>query len=145
MSATQATRPDQSRRELVKGIDINRHTYGSWLIAVAAALGFILSLYRYLSVGDGVSFTAGALLVVVSSALILAASLLISLVAVPRWLGITLSVLLLLGLLGTAFAGWLLESYWLSALMIIGLVGWFIHLAEPGPRRPITSHVRGMS
>lgn len=116
-------------------VTINRRDYGSWLMGLASLVGMVLALFHYLTVGDGISFTEGALLVVVSSALILAASLLVSLVTLPRWLGIILNILLLFGLLGTALAAWFLQTELLFALMIVGLVGWLIHLIRPQFRR----------
>ena len=112
-------------------VEIDRHAYGAWLIAIAALVGLGLALYGYLTPNDGISFTPGALLVVVSSALILAASVLLGLNVVPGWAVIVLNVLLLLGLLGTAFAAWFLQTYLLVALMIVGLIGWVVHLVRP--------------
>ncbi len=44
-----------------------------------------------------------------------------------------LAILALLGILGTGFAAWLLESNTLIALMAICLLGWLVRLFRPRP------------
>ena len=122
-------------------VEIGRHAYGAWLVAVASLLGLLLALYGYLTPHDGISFTPGALLVVVSTALILAASVLLGFRGLPRWVIVVLDVLLLLGLLGTALAAWFLQTYILVALMFVGVIGWIVHLISPRLFRTVSTNV----
>jgi hypothetical protein len=105
-------------------------------MAAAAAVGTALSVYDYLTRGTGIDHTPGALLVVVSSALILLASLVLALApGAPRWLRVILEILLLLGVLGTAAAAYFLEAYVLIGLMAVALVGWLVLLSGSGGAR----------
>lgn len=108
--------------------DTERTTsHGGWLMAAASLVGLVLSLFNYLNQGNGIAYSAGAALVLVSSALVFAASLVMVLDHdKPMWLLGFLYVSLFLGLIGTALAAYFLEAYWLMAAMIIGLVGWIL-------------------
>jgi hypothetical protein len=121
-----------------------RAAYGAWIMAVAGAAATALSAYNYLTRGTGIDHTLGALLVIISSALILLASLVIALApGAPRWLRGVLIVLLLLGVLGTALAAYFLEAWALVGLMALALIGWLVQLGsgrggarlEPVPAR----------
>src|SRR5919205_648282 len=106
---------------------VRRASPGAWIMAAAAAPGTALSVYNYLTRGTGIDHTPGALLVVVSSALVLLASLVLALApGAPRWLRVVLEILLLLGVLGTAAAAYFLEAYALLGLMALALVGWLV-------------------
>ena len=109
---------------------------GAWLLAAGAAAGLCLSLFNYLWPNTGIDGTPGALLVVVSTALVLGAALVMALFrSKPLWLRVFLVVSTLLGLIGTGIAAYFLDSYLLIAFMAIGLLGWFWHmLLGPGPR-----------
>jgi len=101
--------------------------YGGWLMAVAAFVGLLLSLYYYFNQGNGIAYSAGATLVLVSSALVFAASLVMVLDHdKPVWLLGFLYVSLFLGLIGTALAAYFLDAYWLMGAMLVGLVGWIL-------------------
>lgn len=111
----------------------SRSISGAWIMAAASAVAAVLSLYNDLAPGSGIDHTYGALLVVMSSALILLASLALALFALaPRWLRGVLTVLLLLGVLGTACAAYFLEAYVLLVLMALALFGWLIRVMS-GP------------
>ena len=119
----------------------DRVTIGPWVMALASAAGLALSVYDDLTPGTGIDHTWGALLVVVSSALIGLAAIALALVgAMPRWLRGILLVLLLLGILGTGCAAYFLEANVLLALMAVALLGWLYHMfgvrpgTGPGPR-----------
>jgi hypothetical protein len=104
---------------------------GNWLIVAGSGAGLLLSICNYVSSGNGIHGTAGALLVAISSALILIVSLLMAIGALQwRWLRIVVDVLLILGIIGTGFAAYMLESYWLVALMVLCLIGWLIQVFE---------------
>jgi hypothetical protein len=104
---------------------------GNWLIVVGSGAGLLLSIFNYVSTGNGIHGTAGALLVVISSALILIASVLMTFDILQwRWLRIVVDVLLILGIVGTGFAAYMLEAYWLVALMVLCLIGWLVQVFE---------------
>lgn len=118
---------------------------GNWLIVAGSGAGLLLSIFNYVSSGNGIHGTAGALLVVISSALILIVSLLMAIGALRwRWLRIVVDVLLILGIIGTGFAAYMLEAYWLVALMVLCLIGWLVQVFEAPvqPRRhPTSMHI----
>jgi hypothetical protein len=107
---------------------------GSWTLIAASLLGLVLALFQYFDVGDGIAYSPGALLVAVAAALILAASLVIlARRGLPAWVGGLLYALIVIGLVGAAVAAYFLDSYWLSALMIVGLAGCLAQLLfNPG-------------
>lgn len=105
---------------------------GLELIGVAAAC------YGYFAAGSGTSFTEGAFLVIVSSLLILGATLITGFMRdLAHGLRVTLNILLFLGFAGTIFAAWLLMNWVLLWAMIAALVVWFVILLIPqkGPPR----------
>lgn len=110
---------------------------GGWILVAAAALGLIVAIAAYLVPGNGVDYTPGALLVVGSTFLILAAGLVVWIV---EWGGAVLreilAWLILLGIVCTAFAAYLLEENLLVALMVVALVGWLLGKLAVDPSRP---------
>ena len=106
------------------------HTaYGLWLLIVSSAVGVAVSVFNYFA-DIGIGGTAGALLVVVSTTLILAASLAILPRSIAGWVHVALEALILLGILGTGFAAYLLEAYLLVGLMALAFVGWLVQLTR---------------
>jgi hypothetical protein len=104
---------------------------GDWIVAVAVILGFVEAVLNYFF-DVGIAYSEGALLVVVSTLLILVA---IGLVrwwpTMPRWLKVVLAILILLDFIGTGFAAYFLEAYLLLALMVIALIAWIFAAATP--------------
>ncbi len=102
---------------------------GAWLMAASAVGGLIASLIYYFWRGDGIAYTPGTLLVIVSTALLLASSLVMAM-GVWRHRATTefLAVATCLDVLGTAFAAWLLEAHWLLGLMVLAAAGWIINV-----------------
>lgn len=101
---------------------------GAWLLAAVAVLGLAVSMYIYLTPESGVAGTPGAILVMVSTALLLLAALLLIWDGMPRWLSVVFVVLAALDLIGTAVAGWMLNSQILAGLMVIGALGWIVYV-----------------
>ena len=115
----------------------SRRMFGCWLLLASAAMGLLVSLYDYFW-GPGIDHTAGAMLIIIATALLTAASAVIAFyVASPRWLRVTLEVLILFGLVGTGAAAYFLEAYVLLALMVIGLLGWLATIASPPQARTV--------
>lgn len=118
----------------MKSILASPRTFGRWLLAAAMAAGLCVAAFNYLSTGNGIDHTAGALLVIVSSVLLLGASLLFGLRWVgARWLAVILDILILLGLIGTAAAAYFLEADLLLVLMILGLCAWLVAVLASTP------------
>lgn len=105
-----------------------------WLIAIPAGIGLVLSLIAYLTPHGAVAHSWGAVLVVVATALLLVASLLLALAEMPHWFVVLLEVLIILDIVGTGGAAYFLETYILLAFMVIALIGWIFHLASASSR-----------
>lgn len=107
------------------------------LLVLAAGLGLLAAIAGYLRRESGVDHSAGALLVVGSTALLLMAALALRLA--PRaWAPLRWGLWLLAGadVLGTALAAWLLHAWALLALMIFALAAG-IAWAFPAPPAPV--------
>lgn len=99
------------------------------ILVGAAAAGVGVALFNYFQPNNGIDGSWGALLVVASSALVLSASLVLTMFAkrvTPRML---LGGAIFLGLIGTAAAAYFLESAVLVAIMAVALVGWLVRIS----------------
>jgi drug/metabolite transporter (DMT)-like permease len=105
-----------------------------WYLIALSGLGFVVAAFNYAQPGNGIAYTPGALLVLVSSLLILAASIVVHGVrhGIP-WLNTTLNVLIALGLIGTAFAAYMLDAFVLTGLMLLALCAEAASLMRPAP------------
>lgn len=105
--------------------------FGAGLVSLAAVLGTLVSVYNYVAPTSGISGTPGAMLVVVSTLILFAFGLIMA--ADPRSAALRsfVAASTFLGILGTAFAAYLLESQALTALMAACLLGWLIYLFRP--------------
>ena len=113
---------------------IARPPWGLWLLALAAVAGTALAVYSYY-LDLGVNHTDGVLLVVGTTLIMWVVTLvLISAVAMWRWLRGIILLLLLIDIVGTAAAAWFLEIWILIAFMAVALVGWLAHVGF-GPGR----------
>lgn len=92
-----------------------------WIIGALVALG--VAAQGYLTPYSGIDGTGGALLVVVSSALLLGAGLVVGPGLAAGWLAVTLLVLSLLDVIGTAVAGYFLDRPLIIAGVVLALVG----------------------
>lgn len=109
---------------------------GIVILLIAAAFGLAIASFDYVSHDSGIRGTPGALLVMISSVLmVLGAGALLLDPGMPRWLRGTLVILIALDILGTAFAAYMLEANWLLATMGLAFIGWIIHLATARPAR----------
>ncbi len=106
---------------------------GISLLSAAAVLGVAISIFNFFWPGNGIHGSYGAGLVIGSTVLMTISSILIAFDLVAwRWLRVVLMILVLLDILGTAFAAILLESWVLFAFMVIALAGWVWHLFGDG-------------
>ncbi|MCB8837588.1 hypothetical protein [Aurantimonas sp. VKM B-3413] len=110
--------------------------YGAWLLVLSALVGLIVAAVNAFNPGNGIAFSFGAYLVLASTTLLLVAALIVAFVrSRPRWLGGLLSFLALLDLIGTGLAAYFLEANILLGAMVVGLIGWLVHLfVDPSPR-----------
>jgi quinoprotein glucose dehydrogenase len=107
---------------------------GFWLLGTGALLAFALSIFDYLWTGNGIHGTPGALLVVISSALMLGAIVFLYVAPlIVSWLRATLMVLILLDIVGTAAAAYFLEADLLLAAVVLSFIGWIWRLARQRP------------
>jgi hypothetical protein len=110
-----------------------RSDYGAWLIVIASILGLAVSVYNYNSADSGIAGTPGAMLVIVSTSLLLVAGFILGRDMGGGGLRVTLAILCFLGILGTGFASYLLESTALLVAMAFSLIGWLVRLFQPRP------------
>lgn len=103
--------------------------YGLWLLLGSSVAGLIAAAVAVLHEGNGIAYSGGAYLVLVTTALLVAASLVLALYRRRRkWLTIILAILIFPGLVGTGLAAYFLETSPLVAFMVLGLVGWVVYL-----------------
>ncbi len=76
----------------------------------------------------------GALLVVISSGLLVGAGPLMGLVALPHRPFLLLNFLVILDIICTAFLTYFIPAHVAFALMVVAAFGWLAH-PGPGPRR----------
>ena len=104
--------------------------FGAVAIVAGGLAGALVAAYAYLTPLTGVTGTAGALLVILSSVLILAAGLIVALIAHRGWRNLFRG-LLFLGIVLTAIAGLFLHQPVLVAAMAVALLGWLIDIFTP--------------
>lgn len=104
---------------------------GAWLIAIAAVIGFIVSVINYFNADSGIAGEPGTILVIASTALLAVFGWLLS---GDGWRGAFFRMFIvvssLLNIAGTGFAGYLLHSWTLLILMLVGLVGWLFYVVK---------------
>jgi hypothetical protein len=113
--------------------DIRSSDSGAWVITLSALIGCAVAIYNYHAADNGISGTPGAMLVIFSTLALVVAGFILGRDMGGRALHVILAILALLGILGTGFAAWLLESNTLIALMAICLLGWLVRLFRPRP------------
>lgn len=103
-------------------------------VAVLSLLALLDSIFNFVWSGNGIHGTQGALLVVISTFLMLLAAVLIAAAWVSGGLRTLFEVLLVLDFVGTFFAAWLLEAWILLAVVVLAAIAWVVHLLRPSPR-----------
>jgi len=104
-----------------------------WGVSLLALLALIDSIFNYISTGNGIHGTEGALLVIVSTLLLAIAAGVVAAGWVRGWVRIIVEILIVLDILGTAAAADLLEAWILLALIALATVEWIVHLVRPAP------------
>jgi glycerol-3-phosphate acyltransferase PlsY len=95
-----------------------------WLLVAVSALGLAVSVFNYFWTGNGIHGSLGALIVIGSTLLMALASAAIAVGFARGWVRSVLAVLILLDILGTGFAAYMLEAQILLGLMILALIAW---------------------
>lgn len=110
---------------------------GAWLLTVSAFAGLIASLVYYFWRGDGIAYTDGALVVIGSTAILLIAGLVLIFDTRRHWFtSAFFNVGACIDILGTGFAAWMLDAYWLLGLMCLAGMGWLVHVAFDAGAQP---------
>ncbi len=107
--------------------------WGAALVILAALAGLGLSLWYYFAPLTGVNGSAGALLVIVASALLIVDGIVLYLTG-PGALRVVFIVLGILGAVGTLAAAWFLHGWWLMAAMVVVLLGIVVSIATANSR-----------
>jgi hypothetical protein len=110
-------------------------------MTASASIGFILSLIAYFTPHGTVAHAWGTLAVIISTGLMVIASLAIALAVLPRWFLVLLDVLIILDILGTGACAYFLETDILLAFMVIALIAWIVHLVNDGRAAPYAEHL----
>lgn len=95
---------------------------GSLLLLLAAAIGFALALYAWLTPLTGVTGTIGALGVAIASAVLALLTLFLR-ASSGRGARVFWIIVILVMLLGIGFAALLLHQGMITAAMVLGLIG----------------------
>jgi hypothetical protein len=107
---------------------------GSTLVCSGALVGAAVSVANYLSPDSGIAGTPGAILAIVSTIILLGFGLIMrGYAGRGRVFRTLVAAFALVTIVGTAFAGYLLESETLVALMMACLAGWLAHIFRPRP------------
>lgn len=104
--------------------------WGILLLLLAAVVGFVLALYAYFTPLTGVTGTLGALVVIAANVIVAVLALILR-ASNGRGARIFWGIVTLLGLVGTGFAALLLHQWWITAAMVVGLVGLIASIGCP--------------
>ena len=112
-----------------QGLMASERRTGAQTLLAAAVAALAVSVFNYFWPDNGIHGSAGALLVIISTLLmaISAAALLLA-DGVSRSTRGMLVVLILLDIIGTSLAAYMLEADWLIGAMAAALIGWIVHL-----------------
>jgi len=107
-------------------------------IIVLGVAGIAFAAFAYLSSGTGVAGTLGALLALIGAAAVLIGSLVAAFARLGGVLFGLLVLLIAIGAILTALAGYFLMQFGLAAVMSLALIALLVAVLLPAPqRRPI--------
>ena len=107
---------------------------GGIALVALSLLALLDSVFNYFSRGNGISGTEGALLVVVSTLLMLIAAILLARDMVRGWVRVTFEMLIVLDFIGTAAAAYFLNAWLLLALVALTAIAWLVQIFAAAPR-----------
>lgn len=111
--------------------------HGLVLLGVGSLISFGAAVFDFVWTGNGIHGTAGALLVVISSALMLVASgALLFVPTMARSLRGVLFLLIVVDIFGTGVAAYFLETWWVVGAIALALIGWLVHMLVDPPPHP---------
>jgi hypothetical protein len=118
---------------------------GDWILLVSSLGGLLTAVIAAFHQGNGIAYSGGAYLVLLSSALLVSASVLLAVYRPkPKWLTPLLATLIFLDLVGTAVAAYFLEAAALMTFMALGLAGWLIYLLlDPADKDTLSNTTAG--
>ena len=107
-----------------------KRNHGAYLIGMSAAVAFVISLYNFFVLTSAIRHTGGAELAIASTLtiLLMSACILVFRRLHAKWERAILYSILLLFILGSIFAAYLLETWTILGLLVISLVGWWIQV-----------------
>ena len=109
---------------------VQSNFFGFRLILICSFLAFLVSLYNFFIPNTGISYTGGAELVIITSF----ATFILSYIAhrfrhaEAKWERFVLGLAIICLILGTGFAGFLLEAWIFLTLILLCFIGWLIQL-----------------
>ncbi|MCP5411295.1 MAG: hypothetical protein H6924_04060 [Alphaproteobacteria bacterium] len=111
---------------------------GAWLIVIASIITMGICVYDYYTPETGLIGTGGVVLVAVAGLLMLLAALAMKFyTARPRFLQVFLIVSILLDIIGSAVAGYFLESPVIMACQALALIGWLMQVIGDATDRSV--------
>lgn len=99
---------------------------GAGLVVVASLLGLVIACYDFITPDTGIDHSGGVELVIISTALMLCATVVVALIGSGLLAGI-LIFLIVLDIAGTSTAAWFLESWLMMAAMALAVLGLILH------------------
>jgi hypothetical protein len=115
-------------------IPVKTARIGASLICSGGIVGAAVSIANFLSPDSGIAGTPGAILVMVSTVILVAFGLIMRAgMTQSRLARVFVAAAALFDIAGTAFAGQLLDSETLVVAMLVALAGWAVHLFESRP------------
>jgi quinoprotein glucose dehydrogenase len=111
---------------------------------IVSALGVAMSIFNYFWTGNGIHGSLGALIVIGSTVLMAIAAAAIAFGVASGWVRSVLAVLILLDILGTGFAAYMLDAWVLVGLMVLAFIAWLVSAFADGrpSRRALASEAR---
>lgn len=109
----------------------DKKNLGIGIMFLFSVIGFILSLFNFFLSSSPISYSGGAELVSLTTFLMTLLSMLIYFFRHDnhRWIRIGVNTLIILLVLGTLLASYLLESSLLLVSMLLVGLGWFIQMS----------------
>ncbi len=104
--------------------------HGNTLILIASIIAIIISCVNFFSSSSPIRHTGGAELVIITAICLLGLSLVMLNFRHlhKRWERVSVYIVMLILILGSMFAAWLLQSWWLLLMFTVMLLGWLLQL-----------------
>ncbi|HJU22074.1 MAG TPA: pyrroloquinoline quinone-dependent dehydrogenase [Casimicrobiaceae bacterium] len=124
-----------------------RQARAAWLLFLGALIALGASIFDFFWPGNGIHGTGGVLLIIASSGLVLVLALALQRLrpSSKAAYGVLLAVLLI-DIVGTGFAAYMLEAWWVLGGSALALLGWLIEIiagiaptAVPAPATTIAA------